>query len=123
MARKVSNVELVLGIILILLGALMLVGAFTMPWLAEAVGVALVAVGTFLLVKRRLTIPAVAANTLGVVLLVADAFEDLGQTVDQVVGVVVGTLTLMLGVLVIVVGLRPRKRPADDGAQPADADA
>jgi hypothetical protein len=113
----------VLGIILILLGALMLVGAFTVPWLAEAVGVALVVVGTFLLVKRRLTVPAVSANTLGVVLLIADTFEDLGQTVDQVVGVVVGTLTLMLGVLVIVVGLRPRKRTAEDDAEQTDADA
>lgn len=117
MARTISNLELFLGIGLIIVGVVLIVTQFRIPFVAEAIGVALIGIAAYFLYRQRLRIPSLGILLLGVLLLLAHLFEDFGEAANQVLSIAIGVLVGLLGVFVLLGKLRPK-----DKAKSADTD-
>ena len=125
MARTITNLELALGIGLIVLGVIIVVARFEIPFVAETIGVLMVATAVVFLYRGRLRPIMAFLAALGVMLLLADRFEDFGRAVNEVVSIVVGILVFLLGILVLLGKLRPKPgrspgRPETSDASPSD---
>lgn len=93
----------VLGIILIVLGALLLLGWLSIPYLSTIVGVGLVVLGILMLMGRMPggTILAVVAIVLGVLLLLdrIPAFEEATKDLWRIITTVVAVLLIVFGAM------------------------
>lgn len=110
MARTISNLELVLGIGLIIVGVVLIVTQANIPFVLEGVGVALVGVATYFLYRGRLRVMSVGLMLLGTLLLLAHLLEEFSEAANQVLSIAIGVLVGILGVFVLFGKLRPKTK-------------
>lgn len=113
MARTISNLELFLGIGLIVVGVVLIVTQANIPYVIEAVGVALVGTATYFLYRGRLKVVSLGVMLLGALLLLAHVFEEFSAAANQVLSIAIGVLVGLLGVFVLLGKLRPKTKKAD----------
>lgn len=112
MARTITNLELTLGIGLIIVGVVLIVTQANIPYILEGVGVALIGTATYFLFRGRLRVVSLGIMLLGTLLLLAHIFEDLSDAANQVLSIAIGVLVGLLGVFVLFGKLRPKGKAA-----------
>lgn len=98
---KASTGDLVLGIVLIVLGALFLLGRVGIPYLETVLAVAAIIVGVLILMgkMRGAQWMGIALVVIGILVLATDLLDFLTGTIADVIHIVLGVLLVLFGVL------------------------
>lgn len=98
MGERMSTLDTVIGVGMIVLGVLALIGEFTFGFLLPVIGVVLIVLGVLMMldVVSGGTLLAVLSVVLGI-LLFAD-FLDLPNLVKQSINIIVGVLLILFGI-------------------------
>lgn len=98
---KASNADLILGIVLIVIGALMLLGKLGIPFLEEILGIAALVVGILILIGRvgGATWMGVALVVVGVLILATRFLDFITGTVADIINIVLGIILVVFGIL------------------------